>query len=62
MIYECIQRRRFSLLYMPLMAPARLVLLYSSEKLLQMYVTSGDLVQSFVMKFWDNELYIEAQL
>jgi len=62
MINECKQRRRFSLPYMPLMAPARLVLLYSSEKLLQMYVTLGNLVQSFVMKFWDNELYMEAHV
>jgi hypothetical protein len=47
---------------MPLMAPARLVLLYSSEELLPMYVTLGDLVQSFVMKLWDNELYMEAHV
>jgi len=47
---------------MPLMAPVRLVLLYSSEKLLQIYVALGDLVQSFVMKFWDNELYMEAHV
>jgi len=62
MIYECIQRRRFSLPYTPLMAPVRLVSIYSSEKLLQMHVTLGDLVQSFVMKFWDNELYMEAHV
>jgi len=62
MIYECIQRRRFSLPYVTLMAPAMLVLLYSSEKLLQMHVTLGDLVQSFVMKFWDDELYMEAHV
>ena len=44
------------------MAPVRLVSIYSSEKLLQMHVTLGDLVQSFVMKFWDNELYMEAHV